>query len=125
MSKTYFNRFDSYKASIKHLREHLDIYWNGWGRKRFQNAIFSFIIGLDLSVRPCMYAPGSSPCLGATRDIAQYSIGWVYKLYNGPAGRLQYGIAYSYLNRVGWVGIGGAPKAVNNLIYTSARYYIP
>lgn len=71
------------------------------------------------------YAPGSSPCLGATRDISQYSFGWVYRLYNGPAGRLQYGMAYSYLNRVGWVGEGGAPKAVNNLIYTSARYYIP
>lgn len=85
-------------------------------------------VGCNIEAEPTAgtgYAPGSSPCLGATRDISQYSIGWVYRLYNGPAGRLQYGIAYSYLNRVGWTGEGGAPKVVNNLIYTSARYYIP
>ena len=71
------------------------------------------------------FAPGASPCLGATRDISQYSGGWVYRLYSGPAGRLQYGAAYSYLIRSGWTGIGGAPKATNNFVYTSFRYYIP
>jgi FtsZ-binding cell division protein ZapB len=71
------------------------------------------------------FAPGISPCLGATRDIAQYSGGWVYRIYSGPAGRLQYGAAYSYLTRNGWTGIGGAPKGTNNFVYTSFRYYIP
>ncbi len=32
------------------------------------------------------FAPGASPCLGATRDISQFSGGWVYRIYNGPAG---------------------------------------
>ncbi len=71
------------------------------------------------------YAPGASPCLGATRDISQFSGGWVYRIYNGPAGKLQYGAAYSYLTRDGWTGLGGAPKATNNFVYTSFRYYIP
>jgi hypothetical protein len=71
------------------------------------------------------YAPGTGPCLGATRAIEQGSLGWVYRIYNGPAGRLQYGIAYSYLIRKGWTGVGGSPEAVNNLVYTSVRYYIP
>jgi len=71
------------------------------------------------------YAPGASPCLGATRDISQYSAGWVYRIYSGPAGKLQYGAAYSYLVRNGWTGVGGAPKATNNFVYTSFRYYIP
>jgi multidrug efflux pump subunit AcrA (membrane-fusion protein) len=71
------------------------------------------------------YAPGASPCLGATRDISQYSAGWVYRIYSGPAGKLQYGAAYSYLARNGWTGVGGAPKATNNFVYTSFRYYIP
>ena len=71
------------------------------------------------------YAPGASPCLGATRDISQFSGGWVYRIYNGPAGKLQYGAAYSYLTRDGWTGVGGAPKATNNFVYTSFRYYIP
>ncbi len=71
------------------------------------------------------YAPGASTCLGATRVLVQGSAGWVYRLYTGPAGRLQYGLAYSYLTREGWTGVGGAPKATNNFVYTSFRYYIP
>jgi hypothetical protein len=71
------------------------------------------------------YAPGSSVCSGATRDINQGSFGWVYKIYSGPAGRIQYGVAYSYLTRTGWTGAPDAPKATNNLVYTSFRYYLP
>jgi hypothetical protein len=71
------------------------------------------------------YAPGASVCLGATRAIIQGSVGWIYRIYNGPAGKLQYGAAYSYLTRDGWTGVGGTPKATNNLVYTSFRYYIP
>ena len=51
--------------------------------------------------------------------------GWVYRVYSGPAGRLQYGAAYSYLSRSGWVGTGGAPTATNNMVYTSFRYFLP
>jgi hypothetical protein len=71
------------------------------------------------------FNPGSSACLGATRDITQGSAGWVYRIYQGPAGKLQFGAAYSYLTRAGWNGVGGAPKATNNFVYTSFRYYIP
>lgn len=71
------------------------------------------------------YAPGVNTCLGATRVITQGSVGWLYRLYSGPKGRIQYGLAYSYLTRDGWAGVGGAPKATNNLIYTSFRYYMP
>jgi hypothetical protein len=71
------------------------------------------------------YAPGISACLGATRDITQGSAGWIYRIYSGPAGKLQYGVAYSYLTREGCTGVGGAPKATNNFVYTSFRYDIP
>jgi hypothetical protein len=71
------------------------------------------------------YAPGTGTCIGATRDLLQGSAGWVYRFYSGPAGKLQYGIAYSYLARTAWSGVGGAPTSVNNLVYTSFRYYIP
>jgi hypothetical protein len=71
------------------------------------------------------FAPGSSTCLGATRVLFQGSVGWVYRFYNGPAGKLQYGAAYSYLTREGWTGVGGNPKATNNFVYTSFRYYLP
>ena len=72
------------------------------------------------------YAPGvSATCLGATRLIVEGSAGWVYRLYAGPAGKLQFGAAYSYLTREAWTGVGGAPKATNNMVYTSFRYYVP
>jgi len=63
--------------------------------------------------------------MGATTDISQYSRGWVYRIYSGPAAKLQYGAAYSHLVRNGWTGVSGAPKATNNFVYTSFRYYIP
>jgi hypothetical protein len=71
------------------------------------------------------YTPGSSTCLGATRAITQGSAGWQYRIYSGPAGKLQYGVAYSYLTRNAWSGVGGTPKANNNFVYTSFRYYLP
>jgi hypothetical protein len=71
------------------------------------------------------YAPGAGTCLGATRDITEGSLGYVYRVYSGPAGRLQYGFGYSYLTRSAWYGVGGAPKGTNNFIYTSFRYYLP
>ena len=71
------------------------------------------------------YAPGSGTCLGANRIITQGSVGYIYRLYSGPAGRFQYGLAYSYLTRTGWFGIGGAPTATNNFVYTSVQYYLP
>ncbi|MGI4829557.1 MAG: hypothetical protein ACRYFU_15375 [Janthinobacterium lividum] len=71
------------------------------------------------------YLPGTAGCLGATRDIAEGSAGWAYRFYSGPKGKLQIGFAYGYLTRSGWSGVGGAPKAINNLGYTSFRYYIP
>lgn len=70
-------------------------------------------------------APGTSGCAGATRDVVEGTLGWLYRPYSGPAGRLQYGFAYSYLVRNGWTGVGGAPRAANNLFYTTFRYYIP
>jgi hypothetical protein len=69
--------------------------------------------------------PGSTGCAGMTRDIVQGTFGWLYRPYSGPAGRLQYGLAYSYFVRNGWAGVGGAPRAANNAIYTSIRYYLP
>ena len=71
------------------------------------------------------YAPATAPCLGATRNIIEGTVGYVYRIYAGPSGKLQYGLQYSYISREGWVGIGGAPKATENQFYTSFRYYLP
>jgi hypothetical protein len=46
---------------------------------------------------------------------------------------MQFGIQYSYLSKDAWSGTGGvatgapaiSPKAIDNMIWTSFRYYIP
>jgi hypothetical protein len=76
-------------------------------------------------------------CLGATRVVQEGTIGFTYRAYNSPKyGRLQYQGVYSYLDRVAWAGLTsgtygsatatyGAPKATNNMVFWSMRYYIP
>jgi hypothetical protein len=71
-------------------------------------------------------------CAGDTRVIWEGTLGFWHKIYNGPKGGLRWGIQYSYISRTGWSGNnnvltapGVAPKAVDNMIFTSFRYYIP
>jgi hypothetical protein len=73
------------------------------------------------------YGPGGvSNCLGATRVVIEGTAGLTYRVYNNPKfGRLQYQLQYSYLDRSAWAGVGGAPKATNNMVFTGMRYYIP
>jgi len=84
------------------------------------------------------FGPGSlGSCVGNTRLVAQGTAGFWYKPYNGPKGRLQMGLQYSYLSRTAWVGYGVPPfkglpgsstlepTAINNMWFTSFRYYLP
>jgi hypothetical protein len=63
-------------------------------------------------------------CAGNTRFIVEGTDLW-YKPYNGPKGRLQIGLLYSYLSRDAWSGAGGTPEAIENMWFTSFRYYLP
>jgi hypothetical protein len=71
--------------------------------------------------------PGTGgTCAGDLRTITEGSFGFWHRPYAGPKGRIQWGIQYSYLTKSGWSGASGiAPKAVNNMLFTSFRYYIP
>jgi len=73
------------------------------------------------------YNPGvPANCTGATRDVIEGTLGFTYRVYSSPRyGRLQYQGTYSYLTREAWAGVGGAPKATNNMVFTGMRYYIP
>jgi hypothetical protein len=76
---------------------------------------------------------GGGTCAGDTRFIWEATLGFWHKLYQGPMGGLRWGIQYSYLTRTGWSGnnnvsgatSGNSPKASENMILTSFRYYIP
>lgn len=66
-----------------------------------------------------------SNCTGDTRSIIEGTIGFWYRFYNGPKGRLQFGPQYSYIDRNTWGGVGGNPNATENMFFTSFRYYLP
>jgi hypothetical protein len=68
---------------------------------------------------------GLSNCNGDTRNIIEGTIGFWYRFYSGPKGRLQWGPQYSYIDRNTWRGVGGTPNATENMFFTSFRYYLP
>lgn len=67
-------------------------------------------------------APSCSP---STRDIEGATTGFWYRFYKGPGGTVQYGANYIYVVKNTWVGVGGAPRAIENVIESSFRYYLP
>ncbi|MBT9333103.1 hypothetical protein [Paracidobacterium acidisoli] len=77
--------------------------------------------------------PGSAAnCQADTRNIQEGTFGYWYRFYQGAHGSLQQGIQYSYAERRVWQGIGdplnglsGTPKAIDNMFFTSFRYYLP
>ena len=84
------------------------------------------------------YGPGAlANCVGQNKSVVEGTTGFWYKPYNGPKGRLQMGMQYSYLVRTAWVGYGLppytslpgsstiAPKGIENMWFTSFRYYLP
>jgi cell division protein FtsB len=86
------------------------------------------------------YGPGAlANCTGQNKNVVEGTTGFWYKPYNGPKGRVQLGLQYSYLTRHAWVGYGTppftnpypypkatiAPTAVENMWFTSVRYYLP
>jgi hypothetical protein len=79
-------------------------------------------------------------CGANTKDVQEGTIGYWYNFYNGPMGRFRQGIQYSYAVRNLWSGTGsatapsgvtgiadptGSAKGIDNMIFTSLRYYLP
>lgn len=73
------------------------------------------------------FLPGSlGACTADTRSLLEGTLGFWYRFYNGPRGRLQYGLQYSYVTRNAWGdNAGHAPHGVENMGFASFRYYLP
>jgi hypothetical protein len=74
------------------------------------------------------YAGGS--CGAQTRDTQEITGGYWYDLYKGDRGRLRQGIQYAYAVREGWSGapvdgINIGAKGIENMVFTSFRFYLP
>ncbi|MGA9070740.1 MAG: hypothetical protein WB424_10825 [Terracidiphilus sp.] len=105
----------------------------------------NIVIGCNIEVLPPVSSgsstgvPGSAVgCTADNRNIQEGTIGYWYRFYKGPKGTLQQGIQYSYAVRHTWQGVGlaanpvtgvlaipGSPEAIDNMWFTSFRYYLP
>jgi hypothetical protein len=71
------------------------------------------------------YAAGGS-CGAQTRDVQEVTGGYWYDIYRGDHGRLRQGLQYGYAVREGWSGASGiGAKGIENMVFTSFRYYLP
>jgi hypothetical protein len=79
---------------------------------------------------------GGGTCAGDVRFIYEGTFGFWHKVYQGPKGGFRWSIQYSYFSKNAWSGNnsspasptpgpGISPKAVNNMVWTSFRYYLP
>jgi hypothetical protein len=96
----------------------------GYGSPAFSNAKCSVETG---PVNGSGFLPGSlGSCTADTRTLIEGTAGFWYRFYNGPKGRFQFGPQYSYVDRLTWSGQNGIqPHGIDNMIFTSFRYYLP
>jgi hypothetical protein len=77
------------------------------------------------------FNPGSlAHCTADTRAVMEGTLGFWYRFYNGPKGKFQFGTQYSYVTRQTWSGVAGpgtsgSPSGIDNMVFTSFRYYLP
>jgi hypothetical protein len=105
----------------------------------------NIVIGCQTEVVPAASANGGGDvsgsavgCTADNRNIQEGTLGEWYRFYKGPKGTFQMGLQYSYVVRHTWQGAGappnpvtgagaipGSPKAIDNMYFTSFRYYLP
>ena len=69
------------------------------------------------------YTEGSAICVGNTHSIKQITGGFWQKVYQGPFGRAQMGIQYSYTERTSFAGAGVTALSKQNMGFLAFRYY--
>jgi hypothetical protein len=114
-----------------HPTKMLDIYAFG-GEEKAERLNFGPSLGSgygygssQINVAGCFTEGGS--CSAATKLVEQITAGFWQKVYQGPFGRAQFGVQYSYTERHAFSGVDGtgfaAPIANESMIFTSFRYY--
>jgi hypothetical protein len=104
------------------------IYLNGAGAQVGYGSTTNNNSGCGTEVLPGTggFSPNNpSACTANTRAVFEGTFGFWFKPYIGTKGRVQFGPQYEYLVRNTWRGVGGDPNAINNVVMTSFRYYLP
>ncbi|HUB89644.1 MAG TPA: hypothetical protein VMA74_07920 [Dyella sp.] len=72
----------------------------------------------------CSIYGAASDCSGQTRQIGQETLGFWWSFYQGKFGKVRFGAQYSHTTRQLYTdSFGNAPKASDNMFFTSIRYY--
>jgi Skp family chaperone for outer membrane proteins len=101
----------------------------GYGSKLLSNSACLTNAAPGFSGSSTGYYPGGS-CGAQTRNVQEVTGGWWYDIYRGEHGRFRQGFQYGYAVREGWSGapvsgVNIGAKGVNNMFWTSLRYYLP
>jgi methyl-accepting chemotaxis protein len=103
----------------------------GYGSRLLSNSACTTATAPGYNGSSTGYYAGAS-CGAQTRDVQELTGGYWYDLYKGDRGRLRQGVQYGYGVREGWSGAplvaGGAgigAKGVDNMVWTTFRYYLP
>jgi hypothetical protein len=99
----------------------------GYGSRLLSNSSCNTVASPGYNGSSTGYYPGGS-CGAQTRDVQEFTGGYWYDIYKGDRGRFRQGFQYGYAVREGWSGAGtpaiGA-KGIDNMFWTSLRYYLP
>jgi hypothetical protein len=111
-------------GGVLHATKALDVYSYA-GEERDNRAAFGSIgYGNPVFVNTgCMIEGSALPCTGNTQALKQLTFGFWDQFYKGPWGQARVGLQYSYIERDAFEGVGGAPQAHENMVFTSFRYY--
>jgi hypothetical protein len=86
---------------------------------------------LKSSSRADHYPSSSANCLGPAHNVHDVTGGYYYDICKGDYGRLRQGIQYGYAERQSWSGTASqiesnfGMKGIDNMVWTSLRYYLP
>jgi hypothetical protein len=101
----------------------------GYGSRLLSNSACLTNAAPGFSGSSTGFYPGGS-CGAQTRNVQEITGGWWYDIYRGEHGRFRQGFQYGYAVRQGWSGalvngVGIGAKGINNMFWTSLRYYLP
>jgi hypothetical protein len=103
----------------------------GYGSRQLNNSTCNSISAPGYNGSSTGYYAGAS-CGAQTRNVQEVTGGYWFDIYKGDRGRLRQGMQYGYGVREGWSGaplsVGGAgigAKGIDNMVWTTFRYYLP
>jgi hypothetical protein len=97
----------------------------GYGSRLLSNAAFLTSSAPGFNGSSTGYYAGAS-CGAQTRGVQEMTTGYWYEFLKGEHGRFRQGIQYSYVVRDSWSGAAGIQaRGIENMFFTSFRYYLP